>query len=311
MSLVERSLTAIPAVQAFTREEREHADFRRYADRTVTAYVRTTVTESWFAILVGLVGLFLTGQTLNLMTLGGLALAIGMLVDDATVGIESIHRNLHLGKPLTPAILAGSEQIATPALAATLTICIVFFPVVLLEGPARFLFTPLALGVVVSMLASYVLSRTLVPMLARQLMEKEDLHYTGNNFSARFNRWRDAKFGRFQEAYGRALQTILAHRALVLVAGGLVLAFTAALPFAVGLDFFPTVDAGQMRLHYRAPIGTRLEETEQLVGQVEKRIQQIVPPEELDTINSMIGMPVIGSRRAGPTLTAQTTGCGR
>src|SRR5438067_9752140 len=157
------------------------------------------------AILVGLCGLFLSGNTLNLMTMGGLALAIGMLVDDATVGIESIHRNRHLGKPLTVAILDGSQQIAIPALAATLTICIVFFPVVLLEGPARFLFAPLALGVVVSMLASYVLSRTLVPMLARLLMEQEDLEHHGPGFSARFNRWRGEKVARLQEAYGRAL----------------------------------------------------------------------------------------------------------
>jgi multidrug efflux pump subunit AcrB len=244
------------------------------------------------AILVGLVGLFLGGHTLNLMTLGGLALAIGMLVDDATVGIESIHRNMHEGKGLTVAILDGSQQIALPALAATLTICVVFFPVVLLEGPARFLFSPLALGVVISMLASYLLSRTLVPTLSRLLMEKEDLHYRGEGFAARFNRWRDARFARLQQAYGRALSAILAHRGMVLGAGGLVLSCTAALPFVVGLDFFPTVDAGQMRLHYRAPIGTRVEETERQVARLEQRIREIVPPAELQTINSMIGMPI-------------------
>src|SRR5438067_486988 len=140
------------------------------------------------AILVGLVGLFLFGETLNLMTLGGLALAIGMLVDDATVEVENIHRNRHMGKPLTVAILDGAQQIAVPALAATLTICIVFFPVVLLEGPARFLFIPLGLGVVISMMASYLLSRTLVPVLARLLMEKEDLHNEGTGLVQRFNR---------------------------------------------------------------------------------------------------------------------------
>ena len=244
------------------------------------------------AILVGLVGLFLGGHTLNLMTLGGLALAIGMLVDDATVGIESIHRNLHEGKRLTVAILDGSQQIALPALAATLTICVVFFPVVLLEGPARFLFSPLALGVVISMLASYLLSRTLVPTLSRLLMEKEDLHYRGEGFAARFNRWRDARFSRVQQAYGRALSAVLAHRGMVLGSGALVFLCTAALPFVVGLDFFPTVDAGQMRLHYRAPIGTRVEETERQVARLEQRIREIVPPAELQTINSMIGMPI-------------------
>ena len=244
------------------------------------------------AILVGIVGLFFFGQTLNLMTMGGLALAIGMLVDDATVEVENIHRNRHMGKPLTVAILDGAQQIAVPALAATLTICVVFFPVVLLEGPARFLFTPLALGVVISMLASYLLSRTLVPTLARILMEKEALDPEGESLGARFNRWRDALFGRFREAYGRTLTAVLHHRALVLVCAGLVLACTAFLPFVVGLDFFPAVDAGQMRLHYRAPIGTRLEETERQVARLEQRIQEMIPKSELETINSNIGMPI-------------------
>ncbi|MFL5399820.1 MAG: efflux RND transporter permease subunit, partial [Myxococcales bacterium] len=244
------------------------------------------------AILVGLVGLFLFGQTLNLMTLGGLALAIGMLVDDATVEVENIHRNRHMGKPLTVAILDGARQIAVPALAATLTICVVFFPVVLLEGPARFLFTPLALGVVISMLASYLLSRTLVPTLARLLLEKEDLEHHGSGFPARFNRWRDRGFARFQEAYGNMLAIVLANRGIVLGAGALVVALSATLPFVVGLDFFPNVDAGQMRLHFRAPIGTRLEETERLVARLEARIRDIVPAEELETINSNLGVPI-------------------
>src|SRR3954453_9264173 len=233
------------------------------------------------AILVGLIGLFFFGQTLNLMTMGGLALAIGMLVDDATVEVENIHRNRHMGKPLTVAILDGAQQIAVPALAATLTICVVFFPVVLLEGPARFLFTPLALGVVISMLASYLLSRTLVPTLARILMEKEDLGHEGPGFSARFNRWRDAGFGRFQKAYGKMLAIVLANRGIVLSAGALLVALSATLPFIGGLDSFPYVDAGQMRLHFRAPIGTRLEETERLVARLEARIRDIVPAEEL------------------------------
>ncbi|HEY6909649.1 MAG TPA: efflux RND transporter permease subunit, partial [Myxococcales bacterium] len=244
------------------------------------------------AILCGLIGLFLFGNSLNLMTMGGLALAIGMLVDDATVEVENIHRNRHMGKPLTVAILDGAQQIAVPALAATLTICVVFFPVVLLEGPARFLFTPLALGVVISMLASYLLSRTLVPTLARILMEKEALHPEGNGFGARFNRRRDAAFARFQEAYAATLEAVLHHRGLVLCCSALVLLCTAALPFVVGLDFFPRVDAGQMRLHYRAPVGTRLEETERQVARLEQRIQDIVPPAELETINSNIGLPI-------------------
>ncbi|PTL75200.1 efflux RND transporter permease subunit [Vitiosangium sp. GDMCC 1.1324] len=244
------------------------------------------------AMAVGVGGLFLMGHTLNIMTLGGLALAIGMLVDDATVAVENIHRNRTLGLPLTPAILVGAEQIAVPALAATLTICIVFFPVVLLEGPSRFLFTPLALSVVISMMASYFLSRTLVPTLARMLLEHE-AHGPEAEQGAwgRFNVWRDRLFDRFQETYARGLSLVLAHRGFVLGCAAALVACTAVLPFVVGLDFFPSVDAGQMRLHLRAPTGTRLEETEKLVEAVEQRIRTLIPPEELETINTNIGLP--------------------
>jgi multidrug efflux pump subunit AcrB len=238
------------------------------------------------AILVGVGGLFLLGQSFNIMTLGGLALAIGMLVDDATVEVENIHRNRNLGKPLTVAILDGAQQIATPALAATLTICIVFFPVVMLYGPARYLFAPLALSVVIAMLASYLLSRTLVPTLARMLMEHEH-----HGAPRGFNAWRERAFDRFQAFYGRLLEVVLAHRAFVLLAALALVAVTALLPRLVGLDFFPAVDAGQMRIHFRAPIGTRLEETERLLADVEARIRAIVPAEELETINDNIGVP--------------------
>lgn len=243
------------------------------------------------AILCGILGLFLTNQSLNLMTLGGLALAVGMLVDDATVEVENIHRNRGLGKPLTLAILDGAHQIAVPALAATLTICIVFFPVVLLEGPSRFLFTPLALSVVFSMMASYLLSRTLVPSLARKLMAKEELHSGGSNRSARFNAWRDAKFEAFQSRYGKVLELCLSRRFWVLGAASLLFLLTVPLLRVVGLDFFPAVDAGQMRLHFRAPIGTRLEETENQVAQVEQELRKIIPAEELETVNSNVGVP--------------------
>jgi multidrug efflux pump subunit AcrB len=244
------------------------------------------------AILVGIGGLFLLGQTFNLMTLGGLALAIGMLVDDATVEVENIHRNRHLGKKLTVAILDGAHQIATPALAATLTICIVFFPVVLLVGPARFLFTPLALSVVISMLASYLLSRTLVPTLARLLMENESLTQT-KSLWGRFNTWRDQTFESFQEKhYGGALQRALAHRGFILICSLLLVGVTMILPFVIGFDFFPSTDAGLMKLHFRAPIGTRIDATEVMVGQVEDRIRQIIPADELETINDTIGIPI-------------------
>jgi multidrug efflux pump subunit AcrB len=239
------------------------------------------------SIFVSLVGLFATGQSLNVMTLGGLALAIGMLVDDATVEIENIHRNRMLGKPLTVAILDGASQIAIPALAATLTICIVFFPVVMLFGPAKYLFTPLALSVVFAMLASYLLSRTLVPTLARMLMQHEK-----HGQPSWAGRLRDRAFQGLQDVYAGALQTVLAHRTFVLVCAAAVMGLAALLATAVGTDFFPDVDAGLMRLHVRAPAGTRVEETEHVVAAVEQRIRSIVPPAELETINDNIGVPI-------------------
>jgi CzcA family heavy metal efflux pump len=242
------------------------------------------------AIFTGLVGLKLSGQTLNLMTLGGFSLAIGMLVDDATVEVENIHRNRAMGKPITVAILDGASQIAVPAIVATLAICIVFFPVVLLVGPARYLFTPLALAVVFSMLASYVLSRTLVPTLSKMLMSGETHEATGS-FSERYNRRREAVFTRFQEAYGRVLEGVLHHRRFVLAAFAGFILLSGGLFFALGQDFFPSVDAGLMSLHVRAPAGTRLEATEALIVQVEQGLREIIPAKELRTLNSNIGAP--------------------
>ncbi|PZR33693.1 MAG: RND transporter [Azospira oryzae] len=252
------------------------------------------------AVLVSIIGLKLTGNSLNIMTLGGLSLAIGMLVDDATVTVENIHRHRLLGKPLTIAILDGAHEISIPALMATLAICIVFFPVVLLTGPSRFLFTPMALSVVLAMLASYVLSRTLVPTLSRMLMEKEKLHHEEEQpgdstehqgFSERFNRWRDRGFGQFREGYGRILHVLLINKKFTLTIAVLVLVISAGLLRIVGMDFFPTTDTGLMKLHFRAPSGTRIEETEKLVDLAEQRIQAIIPKEELGAINDMIGMP--------------------
>ena len=251
------------------------------------------------SILVGIIGLKLTGNTLNIMTLGGLSLAIGMLVDDATVEVENIHRNRLLGKPLTVAILTGAQQVAIPALAATLSICIVFYPVVLLTGPARYLFTPMAWAVVISMITSYILSRTLVTASARLLMEHEHLHtgilYTGKGrmkrLSSRFNNWRDRNFDAFKERYGKALDSFLHNRKIILIVSGLFLVASFSLYLIVGQDFFPSTDAGLMKLHFRAPSGTRIEETEKLVDQAEKRIQQIIPSSDLETINDMIGVP--------------------
>jgi multidrug efflux pump subunit AcrB len=241
------------------------------------------------AIFTSLGGLFLTGQTLNIMTLGGLALAIGMLVDDATVEVENIHRNRHMGKPLTVAILDGAHQIATPAFAATLTICIVFMPVFLLFGPAKYLFWPLALSVVFAMLASYLLSRTLVPTLARMLMENEG---ESKGVWNRFNVARDRAFDKLRDFYATVLDTVLSHRAFVLVSCVAIMLLAGLLPSRVGMDFFPEVDAGQMRLHVRAPIGLRIEETEHVVGEVEEAIRGVIKPKDLGTINDNIGVPV-------------------
>jgi multidrug efflux pump subunit AcrB len=237
------------------------------------------------AILCALLGLYLTGQTLNIMTLGGISLAIGMLVDDATVEIENIHRNRQLGKPLAVAILSAAQQVATPALASTLTICIVFFPVVFLVGPAKYLFTPLAMAVVFAMLASYVLSRTLVPTLSRQLLLREE-HAVG-----RVQALRERALAALERGYGRVLDAVLKRRGAALLYAVALLGITAYGATSIGLDFFPNVDAGQLRLHVRAPVGTRIEETEQRVAAIERRIREIIPPEELATINDSIGLP--------------------
>ena len=250
------------------------------------------------AIFTAIIGMHLWGHTINIMTLGGLSLAIGMLVDDATVEVENIHRNRGLGKPLTRAILDGASQIATPAIVATLSICIVFFPVVLLVGPAKFLFEPLALAVVLAMLASYVLSRTLVPTLARMLMASEHHGEPGadasgwTRFAWRFNQARDRGFERFQNFYASILEHLLHHRLFAIVTVLIVAVVSFGLAFVVGTDFFPSVDAGIMKLHFRAPAGTRIESTEKRVLAVEDRIRQIVPKSELETVNDMIGVPI-------------------
>ncbi|APJ04291.1 efflux RND transporter permease subunit [Silvanigrella aquatica] len=237
------------------------------------------------AIFAAIIVLFITGNTINIMTLGGLSLAIGMLVDDATVAIENIHRIRALGKPLTISILEGSSQIALPALMATLVICIVFFPVVLLTGPSRFLFIPLALSVVSSMLASYVLSRTLVPLLSQMLLKTEDPHHDERSY---FNNL----FKKFQDNYGKFLTLCLKNRSFILWICLAFLIITSWIPFIIGTDFFPNTDAGIMKLHFRAKAGTRLEATEKQVYIIENKIQQIVPKEELLTINSLIGVPI-------------------
>jgi multidrug efflux pump subunit AcrB len=243
------------------------------------------------SIFAGIVGLLLTGQSVNLMTLGGLALAIGLLVDNATVTIENIHRNQSLGKPLTIAILDGTSEVVLPLTVATLAMCIVFFPVVLLTGPARFLFIPLAITVVLALLASYVLSFSVVPSFTRFLLAGHDHDAPPKGFFARFGHGFQSAFERFTEAYGRALTGALAHRKFILSCGGVLLVMTGGLATVVGTDFFPVSDVGLIKLHYRAPIGTRLEETERLVLAVGQKIREVIPPSELATINDVTGAP--------------------
>ena len=239
------------------------------------------------SILCSLIVLSVLGQTINVMTLGGLALAVGILVDDATVTVENIHRNMAQGKPLTKAIIDGAQQIAVPAFVSTLAICIVFVPVLLLTGPARYLFTPLAMAVVFAMMASYLLSRTLVPAMVHYLRGDES---QGSGPIWAVHRLFNRGFERFRSAYLDALEWTLAHRALsgslfvIFVAGSMVL-----LPM-VGRDFFPTVDSGQMRLHVRAPAGTRIEETERVFSRVEDEIRREMGPELAEILDN-IGLP--------------------
>jgi multidrug efflux pump subunit AcrB len=250
------------------------------------------ITSIPLSILTAIIGLKLTGQTINTMTLGGIALAVGMLVDDATVEIENIHRNQALDKPLLVAILDGASQIATPTFVGTLSICIVFFPVVLLTGVAKFLFTPLALAVVFAMLTSYLLSRTLVPTMARYLLPDSHEDHLGRGLWAKLVRAFDRRFERVKERYRVALATFIGRRGFSLVCVAIMILLSLGLLPIVGEDFFPAVDAGMMRLHLRAPTGTRIEHTEYLVDQIDRTIRTIIPASDLESISDNIGLPV-------------------
>ena len=252
------------------------------------------------SILTSLIVLGLCGQTINVMTLGGLALAVGILVDDATVEIENVHRNMGQRKPLTRAILDGASQIAVPAFVSTLAICIVFVPVLLLTGAAKYLFTPLAMAVVFAMLMSYFLSRTLVPTMVHFLLRSEiELYMRGEHGHAAesdgiiwrvhhaFNRW----FERLRQRYSSALAWCLENRAWVAGTFAVFCIGSLCIGALVGEDFFPYIDSGQMRLHVRAREGTRIEQTEQIFAQVEDEVRKVIPAGELDTILDDIGLP--------------------
>lgn len=252
------------------------------------------------SILTSLFLLHFLGQTINVMTLGGLLLSVGILVDNATVAIENIHRNLGMKKSLVHAILDGLEQISVPAFVSTLAICIVFVPVVFLIGAAKYLFTPLAIAMVFAVFMSYFLSRSLVPTMADFLLKPEvDLYQKGEGghttasegFFWRLHHHFNRGFLHMRRQYERALDWCLHHRGITVACFAVFFLGSMAFLAYVGSDFFPTVDSGQMRLHVRAPAGTRIEETEQILSRVEASIRRLIPSGDLRTILDNIGLP--------------------
>jgi multidrug efflux pump subunit AcrB len=252
------------------------------------------------AVLGAIIMLSAIGETLNIMTLGGLALAVGILVDDATVTIENINYHLEQGKAVEPAIMDGARQIVTPAFVSLLCICIVFVPMFFLQGVARFLFVPMAEAVMFAMMWSFLLSRTLVPTMAKYLLQPHIQHAEGEgpkrsrNPLVRFQRGFEAGFERFRGGY-RGILALAMSRRPVFVIG--FLSFVAVsfllVPF-LGRNFFPSVDAGAILMHVRTQVGTRVEETANQFADIQKAIRKIIPPEEIDTVADNIGMPISG-----------------
>jgi len=266
------------------------------------------------SILCSVLLLRATGETLNIMTLGGLALAVGILVDDATVEIENIHRNFSRTTSIDQAILDGAQQIALPAFVSTLAICVVFVPVFFITGVARSLFVPLAKSVVFAMLASYVISRTLVPTMVKYLLPGE-MHgaspagATVPKVGGVFHRIHEAflaRFEAFHQSYAGLLAYCLAHRRRVLTAAGAVAVISFALVPFIGQDFFPSADSGEFRLHVRAPAGTRIEETERWFERVEQAIRELIPESELSLTLDNMGLPA-GGLNLGFADTANTS----
>ena len=253
------------------------------------------------SIMGAIVGLSALGETLNIMTLGGLALAVGILVDDATVTIENINWHLEQGKEVEEAILDGARQIVTPAFVSLLCICIVFVPMFFLEGVSRFLFVPMAIAVMLSMTFSFILSRTLVPTMANFLLKKHlphtDMHglasalpSTNNPFKL-FQRSFEAKFERFRDMYLEALKTAMATRKkFVVVFMAIILLSFGLIPF-IGSNFFPSVDGGQILIHARLPVGTRVEESAKRFSAIEDGIRKVIPTSEIATLVDNIGLP--------------------
>jgi CzcA family heavy metal efflux pump len=255
------------------------------------------------AILAAIIALAVFGQTLNIMTLGGLSLAVGILVDDATVTIENINWHLEQGKDVESAIMDGAAQIVTPAFVSLLCICIVFVPMFALPGIAGFLFVPLALSVVFAMIASFILSRTLVPTMAMYLLKPHAVHGPGQgeheagtpgsrNPLVRFQRGFEKRFEQVRASYGRLLERALASGKPFLLGFLAVVALSFLLVPFLGQNFFPTIDSGQITMHVRAPIGSRVEDTSALFDRVARKVHETIPAHELVSIVDNIGLPV-------------------
>ena len=252
------------------------------------------------SIMGAIVMLSAIGETLNIMTLGGLALAVGILVDDATVTIENINYHLEQGKPVEQSILDGANQIVTPAFVSLLCICIVFVPMFFLTGVARFLFVPMAEAVMFAMVWSFILSRTLVPTMANYLLQAHMHHDEGagpprsRNPLVRFQRTFETGFERIRQGYRGLLSMALGHRPTFVMAFlGFVAVSFLLVPF-LGRNFFPSVDAGNILMHVRTQVGTRVEETANQLADVQKAVRKIIPPQEIDTVADNIGMPISG-----------------
>ncbi len=252
------------------------------------------------SVLGAIICLSAIGETLNIMTLGGLALAVGILVDDATVTIENINWHLEQGKDVETSILDGAHQIVTPAFVSLLCICIVFVPMFFLQGVARFLFVPMAEAVMFAMLWSFILSRTLVPTMAKYLLKPHVHHGSldgkqrSRNPLVRFQQGFEGLFARFRHGYGDLLTLAMGHRKLFVAGFLAVVAVSFTLVPFLGRNFFPSVDAGQILMHVRTQVGTRVEETANQLAEVQKAIRTVIPPDQIETMTDNIGMPISG-----------------
>ena len=262
-----------------------------------TVIIATSIPLS---ILGAIIGLSAIGETLNIMTLGGLALAVGILVDDATVTIENINWHLEQGKEVEESILDGAAQIVTPAFVSLLCICIVFVPMFFLEGVSRFLFVPMAEAVMFAMVSSFILSRTVVPTMANYLLKKHEPHTDEHgtvtaptkNPLVHFQRGFEARFERFRGGYKNLLEKAVAHRRIFVISFLAVIMLSFLLIPFLGRNFFPTVDSGQILMHARVPVGTRVEDTAARFAQIQAAIKKVIPPQEIVTIVDNIGIPI-------------------